>query len=164
GGRLVVADPGSAVTEMLAERRSPLLGPLFEDQALQPGCVSPEVVGVRRIQADPRDQVLESDGPGAVPCFSTPRGAYEVSVAYGRGSVILLGGSSFLVNERLARADDGLFAVQLVGFSGPVVFGPALPPGGAPAGGSTIWGALPDGARSAIVALGLALVALGLAR
>jgi hypothetical protein len=164
GGRLVVADPDSEIMSEVGVRVSPLGGSLFGDRTLHPGCVAPEAAGVRTIEVDPGDAALTPGRATTVSCFRASSGAYAASLRHGRGTVVTLGGASFLVNERLGRADNALFSVRLLDAGGPVDFGPALPPGGAAAGRTSIWAALPAGARAGIVALVLALVAFAVAR
>ncbi len=162
GGRLVVADPRSEVSALLHVRPETLSGPLFGDASLAPGCVAPEAAGVRAIRVDSRDAALAGGPAASVACFPDAAGSYELSVRTGNGTVVLLGGFSFMVNERLGRDDAGTFALGLFRSGGPVVFGPPAPPGaGRPA---TLWASLPAGARAALVGLGIALVAFALVR
>jgi len=142
---------------------SSTVGTLFADRSLEPGCVAPEMIGVRHIETDGRDAILGGGPSDAVSCFPETSGSYEMSLPRGRGSVVLLGGHSFLVNRRLGRADDALYAVRLLRSQGPLVFGPPIPPG-SDGGPSTVWGALPDGARAATLALAVALVAFAASR
>ena len=65
-----------------------------------------------------------------------------------------------MTNDFLDRADNAAFLLGVVG-KGPIVFGPALPPGSAP---PSLWELLPDPARGIVVGIVLAAAAFALAR
>lgn len=165
GGRLVLADPLSAIAEragvMARERAGSFRGPVV----LRPGCVAPEAVGVGRLAVHASDLLLTATGAASVACFPGSDGAFVVSVGRGRGTVVVLGGASPLTNELLREADNATLALRLF-TTAPVVFGPPLPPGAAPNGPASggLWGAVPGPAKVVLVQLGLAVAAFALAR
>jgi hypothetical protein len=156
GGRLVVADPASAVVSLAAAEAGGPIG-LIGAKTLEPACVAGEVVGVRRIVARASDRTLR--GEPFVSCF----GGLALIRAYGRGSVVLLGGFTALTNEHLRQADNALLALRLAGQGSSVVFGPPTPPQGrAPAAG--VWATLPDRAKAMIVGIVAAAIAFAAVR
>jgi Domain of unknown function (DUF4350) len=161
GGRLVVADPSSRVGGLLGvTSNGPLGGPFSDASRVAPGCALPETVGVDSVAVAWDDATLEHAPASAVTCFHLAGGDYELSIPRGQGTVVLLGGFSPFTNELLTEGDDARFALGVLRGSGGAVvaFGPPLPPGatGAP---TSLWAALPEAAKAAIVGLGLALVA-----
>lgn len=159
GGDLIVTDPGSAITAAFASEGARAGG--FSDVVVANDCVHPLTTGVGTIQVDPGDALLVPDARDATRCFASGEGAYLVTVPYGEGRVVLLGGPSPLVDAYLDRADNAVLASHLLAGTGSVVFGPPIPPG-RPARG--IWGSLPSGAHAAIVELVLAGVVFAVAR
>jgi hypothetical protein len=156
GGRLVVADPASAVVRLAGAEAGEPLG-LVGAQTLEPACLAEEVVGVRRVVARASERTLRGDP--FVSCF---RGLV-LARAHGRGSVVLLGGFTAFTNEYLRSADNALFALRTLGHGTTVSFGsPTAPQGGtAPMG---VWAALPDQAKALIVAIVAAAVAFAAVR
>lgn len=162
GGRLVVADPRSPVLGLLGVDVGDPIG-LFGTVTMSPGCPAPEVVGVEEIVADAGGVSVVPAGPDAVACFLRPGGPSVVFVDRGEGRVAILGGGSFLTNDLLDEGDNAILALRVVGDEGPVVFGPAAPPG---ARGPGLWVLLPAPARLLVVevAIGGMLFALARAR
>lgn len=145
GGRLVVADPASAVAGLAGAEAGEPLG-LVGARTLEPGCLSEEVVGVHRVVARASERTLHGDP--FVSCF----GGLMLVRAHGRGSVVLLGGFTAFTNEYLRSADNALFALRTLGRGSAVSFGsPTAPQGGtAP---MSVWAALPDRAKAMIVGI-----------
>lgn len=160
GGRLVVADPESIITELLGISDTGPIGGIIGTTTLRPGCIGPEAVGIARIEARVSDSALRAGGPAGTSCFPGARGALVVHVPQGSGEVVLLGGSSALTNELLDQADNAPFALAILGTPRAVTFGPPLPPAGIESSRS-LWSLLPD--RAKVVLLGLALVAVAFA-
>ena len=156
GGRLVVADPASAVVGLAGATAGEPLG-LVGAQTLEPACLAEEVVGVRRIAARASERTLHGDP--FVSCF----GGLVLVRAHGRGSVVLLGGFTAFTNEYLRSADNALFALRTLGRGSAVSFGAPTAPqgGGAP---MSVWAALPDGAKAMIAAIVMAAVAFAAVR
>jgi hypothetical protein len=127
-----------------------------------PGCLAPEVAGVRSVEVVASDGGLESASPRSVGCFAIGSGDYLVHRPFGRGVIVALGGWSFLTNEFLRQADNAVLARDVMG-PGPVVFGPPVPPGRA-ARGRGIWASLPRRAKVVLVLLALSVVAFALVR
>lgn len=158
GGTLVIADPGSTTLGQAGLQPSARVGHYsFGPPTVAPGCVTPETAGIASLAIDPADQVLGAV-PGAVACFPISRGSFELAQPLGQGRLIALGGFSPFTNALLNKADNAAFAVQLFGSApGPVVFGPAVPPGAAPP--PSLWHLLPLWAKAVLVQIVLALVA-----
>jgi hypothetical protein len=161
GGRLVVADPASAILARAGMRPSPRpVAGFVPEQRLRPACVSPVTVGVERIVAGALDGLFR---PAAgLGCFPRDGGAYLVTRAHGTGTIVALGGITPLTNEFLDDEDDVALAWNLLGSGGPVVFGSAGPPGAAASEG--LWGLLPDAARAVVLQLAGTAVLFALAR
>ncbi len=163
GGHLVVADPTSTIVEMVGGSATTTLG-FGGTLELTPGCVTPAVVGVDRIVARATDLVLVARDPALVSCFPVGDGALVLTRAYGEGTVTLLGGPSAFTNALLRERDNGVLAAGVAGVAGAgseVVFGP---PTTAAPGSTSVWDALPEGARAAVLAIIVAAVAFALVR
>jgi hypothetical protein len=146
GGTLVVADPGSGVTEVepVGSTRIGLLDAEIErrcavaalgdvGRVAAPGGV---VFKVPQGQAGPGGQGSPgSPGAGATrACFPRNDGAWLLVQPVGEGTVVRLGGASVLVNQELGKADNAiLLASLLVPAEGTAVqvLQPPLPGGGA---------------------------------
>jgi hypothetical protein len=149
GGTLVVADPGSGVTEVepVGSTRIGLLDAEIErrcavaalgdvGRVAAPGGV---VFKVPQGQAGPGGQGGQGGpgGPGAGAtraCFPRNDGAWLLVQPVGEGTVVRLGGASVLVNQELGKADNAiLLASLLVPAEGTAVqvLQPPLPGGGA---------------------------------
>jgi Domain of unknown function (DUF4350) len=109
GGTLVVADPGSGVTdaEVVGSTRIGLL-----DAELERRCDLPALRDVGRVAA-PGGVVLAVPAGGRG-CFPRGRGAWLVTQPLGVGTVVRLGGAGALTNEQLGKADNGLLAASLL--------------------------------------------------
>ncbi|HYY82125.1 MAG TPA: DUF4350 domain-containing protein, partial [Actinomycetes bacterium] len=96
GGVLVVADPGSGISdrEVVGSTRVGLL-----DAELERRCDLPALRDVGRVSA-PGGVVFRVRG-GAQGCFPRGRGAWLLAQPLGAGTVVRLGGASALVNEHL---------------------------------------------------------------
>jgi hypothetical protein len=154
GGRLVVTDPSSELLDRfdVTTGRVGVLG----DSSLVTDCVRSETLGVGTIEVSASDRLL-STGQGAG-CFASGTGSYAVFIPHGSGTVVLTGGSSFLADELLNAADNAVFVAALVG-PGPVVIGPS----GVPAS-TSLWGAVPTGAKAVFWELIVATVLFAIAR
>jgi hypothetical protein len=158
GGRIVVTDPSSELFSRfdVSTHRAGVFGV----RDLSPGCVRPEVTGVRTLEVAATDGLLSSPAESAG-CFADASGSYALFVPAGRGEIVLLGGSSILSDALLNHADDAAFARSLLDAGGPVVFGSALPPG---ASGGSVWSLIPTRGKTVLWELALAAVAFALAR
>lgn len=159
GGRLVVADPSSAAlvaAGVNVRGDAGFVGPV----TLQASCIARPTLGVEEIVVDARDAMLVSREGDATTCFARGGGSYAVMRRLGDGEVFLLGGSSFMTNDLLDRADNPAFLLGVAG-DGPVVFGPALPPG---SGSPSLWDLLPDPARVIVVGIIVAAATFAVAR
>ncbi|HXQ57007.1 MAG TPA: DUF4350 domain-containing protein [Actinomycetes bacterium] len=145
GGTLVVADPGSGVTEVepVGSTRIGLL-----DAELERRCAVAALGDVGRVAAPggvvfkvPQGQAGPGGqggpgGPGAGAtraCFPRNDGAWLLVQPVGEGTVVRLGGASVLVNQELGEADNAiLLASLLVPVEGTAVqvLQPPLPGGG----------------------------------
>jgi Domain of unknown function (DUF4350) len=109
GGVLVVADPGSGITDrkVAGSARVGLL-----DAELERRCDLPALRDVGRVSA-PGGVVFQVPD-GAQGCFPRGRGAWLLVRPLGAGTVVRLGGASALVNEHLGEADNGLLVASLL--------------------------------------------------
>jgi hypothetical protein len=162
GGTLVVADPASGVASALGVLEAGRSGGFVGSTDLAPACVGPDAIGVARLVVSVSDTALRTDRAGAVRCFASSSGSYEVSFPSGIGRVMLMGGSSPFTNEFLDQGDDAAFALTLLSGPGPVVFGGPIGPS-TPVPRSA-WQLLPAGARAAVVGAVLVAVAFALVR
>jgi hypothetical protein len=161
GGRLVVADPSSAIVPLSGARPANPIA-LVGQETLEPACIAEEVVGVGRIVARASDWTLAPDDP-FVSCFPAGRGGFVLVRDYGQGKLVLVGGISAFTNELLRSPDNALLALRLVGSGPDVVFGPPVPrAAGGPSG--SLWAVLPVRAKVLIIGVGLAAVAFALVR
>jgi hypothetical protein len=142
GGTLVVADPGSGVTEV-DPAGSTRIGLL--DAEIERRCAVAALGDVGRVAA-PGGVVFKvpegsggpgspggSGGGGARACFPRNDGAWLLVQPLGEGTVVRLGGASVLVNQELGEADNAiLLASLLVPVEGTTVqvLQPPLPGGG----------------------------------
>lgn len=150
GGRLVVADPSSAVlTELELEPGGLVGGGVTGSSQVRTDCVIPELASVGAVATRVTDRRLALPERDLVGCFSDGRDAYLAVVPHGDGRVLALGGRSALTNELLTSADNARFAAQLLG-PGPVVFGTPRPSGTQAVGA---WTALPPTAKAVLVGL-----------
>jgi hypothetical protein len=157
GGRLVVADPRSRLITLAGATMDDTVG-LVGARTLAPSCLAEEAVGVQEIVVRSSDRVLQG-GDRFVSCYD----GHLLVRAHDRGTVVLLGGFTALTNEHLRAADNAVLALRLAGSGGPVVFGSPIPP--AAAGVSTgVWTALPERAKTAIVAIVLAALVYAVLR
>lgn len=157
GGRLVVADPRSTLVSLSGASVGDPIG-LVGAQTLEPACLAEEAVGVRSVVVRASDRSLRGSDR-FVSCFE----GHVLVRSHDRGTLVLLGGSTALTNEHLRTADNASLALRLAGSGGPVVFGPPVPAdAAAPATG--VWGALPERAKVAILAIAVAAVAFAALR
>jgi hypothetical protein len=154
--RLIVTDPASAVFERfgVSTTRVGLIG----NTTLVADCVRPETLGVQAIEVSSSDRLLTTTQGSS--CFAVGDASYVVFIPQGLGTVVLLGGPSFLTDDLLNHADNAVFALDLVG-SGPVVIGPATP---TTTVSTSFWGALPTSAKAVVWELMVATVVFALAR
>jgi hypothetical protein len=139
GGTLVVADPGSGVTEVepVGSTRVGLL-----DAEIERRCEVAALGDVGRVAAPGGVVFKVPEGPagpggtgggGARACFPRNDGAWLLVQPLGEGTVVRLGGASVLVNQELGEADNAiLLASLLVPVEGTTVqvLQPPLPGGG----------------------------------
>ncbi len=157
GGRLVVADPRSAIVSLAGAEVGDSVG-LVGAQTLEPGCLGEEALGVARIVVRASDRSLRGEDR-FLSCFD----GHLLVRAHDRGTIVLLGGFTALTNEHLRSADNAVLALRLAGSRGRVVFGPPIPSAGA-APETGVWTALPERAKAAIVAIVLAALAFAVLR
>lgn len=157
GGRLVVADPRSTLVTISGASVGDPVG-LVGARTLEPACLAEEAVGVRSIVVRASDRSLRG-GDRFVSCFD----GHVLVRSHDRGTLVLLGGFTALTNEHLRTADNALLALHLAGSEGPVVFGPPVPADAA-APETGVWGALPERAKVAILAIAVAALAFAALR
>ena len=155
GGRLVVTDPSSALFDRFDVTTSRVA--VVGDATLATDCVRTETLGVASIEVSASDRLLTStQGAG---CFARGDGSYALFIPHGQGTVVLVGGSSFMSDRSLNHADNAEFAMGVLG-QGPVVMGTPSAPGPA----VSVWTALPTGAKAVIWELIVAAGVFALAR
>jgi hypothetical protein len=103
GGRLVVADPTSALTP-------PTDGAVSGE--LSGTCEVAGLGGARRLDVG-EARTLQVP-TGATGCFSGGAGAFLVVTQSGAGQVVSLGGPAVFTNELLGRADNPVLAAELL--------------------------------------------------
>ncbi|HEX2375438.1 MAG TPA: DUF4350 domain-containing protein, partial [Actinomycetota bacterium] len=111
GGTLVVADPGSGVTEVkpVGSTRIGLL-----DAEIERRCAVPALASVGRVAA-PGGIVFEIPANGGTrACYPRNGGAWLLVQGVGSGTVVRLGGASVLVNQELGEADNGVLLASLL--------------------------------------------------
>jgi Domain of unknown function (DUF4350) len=175
GGTLVVADPGSGVTQVepVGSARVGLL-----DAEIERRCALAALGDVGRVAAPGGVVFKVPEGPGAAggqgspggpgaggtrACFPRNDGAWLLVQPVGEGTVVRLGGASVLVNQELGRADNAiLLASLLVPTEGTTVqvLQPPLPGGG----GAGLGDLIAPRARLALWQLVVAFVLLALWR
>jgi hypothetical protein len=156
GGRLILADPGSLIAERVKLGRSRQLSPIAVPRRLAPQCPGFTGTQVSTIEVSTVDSVLRSLPAGSSGCFPAAGGFFMAARNYGKGQIVLMGGSSPLTNRMLYLADNPTLAYRLFAGFGPVVFGPPVDPSMLTAPPSA-WSALPGPARSVVAMVCLAL-------
>jgi hypothetical protein len=157
GGRLVAADvqPGDWLGAVV---RDP---PHWADGALgptRPLAALPETRGVHRIGSGVEGHFTSAGS--AVAAVGDATSILAAVERVGAGRAVLLADPAPLLNDRLARRDNALFALNIAGEGRPVAFVESVHGYGRASG----WGSLPGRFRGALVLLGLAGAALVLAR
>jgi hypothetical protein len=116
GGTLVVADPGSRLTDVdqVATTRIGLL-----DAEIERRCAEPALADVQRVSAPGGIVFKVPEGQGGVQggaraCFPRNRGAWLLIQPRGSGTVVRLGGASVLVNQELGKADNAVLLASLL--------------------------------------------------
>lgn len=158
GGRVVLADPNSAVAAAAGLRTESAVGGVAPIRRLAADCPAPPAVGVREVVAGSGDARWVVSPPAAVPCFAREGEAYLLQLRVGSGHLVALGGVTPLTNEHLRVADDAALAWNLLGAPGdPVLF--ADPFGSVPVQRG-LWATIPPPARVALsgVVLGALLL------
>lgn len=158
GGRLVVADPGSALladVDLTGRLPTDVLGPT----AFAPACEDPELRDVDLVRS--ATWFAFSERAGDRTCFPVEGGAWLLRRPVGGGELVALGGADAFTNARLGEADNALLLVRLLGDAGPVVVAGAAPPGG---GDASLGELVPDRIHLALALLALAFVVAAWAR
>ncbi|MEA2686084.1 MAG: hypothetical protein QOE93_1279 [Actinomycetota bacterium] len=112
GGTLVVTDVSSPLSPVVPVRGVELV---FLDPELRRDCNVPALADVDRIDAPGAILQEVPEGVGATGCFRLGNDeAWLVVVPAGDGTIVAIGGASFLVNSRLDDADNGVLATTLL--------------------------------------------------
>jgi hypothetical protein len=110
GGTLVVTDVSSRLSPVVPVRDAELA---FLDPELRRDCDEPALRQVQRVDAP--GAILQQVPEGATGCFRRGEDeAWLVVVPVGQGTVVAIGGASFLVNSALDEADNGVLALALL--------------------------------------------------
>ncbi len=159
GGRLIVADPTSAILRHAGIGVAGSLGGA-ERRGLPARCVAPHSAAAPRLYVMGTGSALMS-APGGLPCYHAAGGAYLITRPVGAGILVAIGGTSAISNELLGDGDNAAFAITLFGDQRRVVFASPGPPGRRPSG---LWEALPNRGRVMVILLVAAAFAFALAR
>ncbi len=154
GGRLVVADPASALAPVAIGGTSTTIG----DPSLDRDCDLPLLADVDVVIA-PGSAVYERPRD-TVACFSRNGGHWFVATAVGEGVVIALGGPNVFVNGQLGRFDNAIFAAAVLLRDDVDATTVAYLHGGGIGGDATLSSLLPRGVRAAGIQLALAFALL----
>jgi hypothetical protein len=160
GGTLVVADPGSGVTEVepVGTTRIGLL-----DAQIERRCDVAALGDVGRVSAPGGAVFAVPDAGGTRACFPRNDGAWLLVQPLGAGTVVRLGGASVLVNQELGEADNAVLLASLLApaeGSAVQVLRPPLPGEGSAGLGDLV----APRVRLALWQLGVAFVMLALWR
>jgi hypothetical protein len=162
GGRLILADPGSAIARELKIGEPAPISIIGTVRELAPGCPAIERTQVAAVSISTTDSYLSEAPEGSVRCFPVGEGSFLVAATHGEGEVIVLGGHSLFTNRLLRRDDNALIAHRLFDGFGPVVLGPAIDQAGPLP--SNPWDVLPDPAKAVVIEICLALAVFAAAR
>ena len=152
GGRVLLADPGGAITPRARPAGSAGAG--FVQPTLPRECDEPALAGVERIApgAAPLFVVPE----GAQGCFGRDEAAWLIIEPVGEGTLISAGSPDFLTNYLIGEHDNAPLAVALLAPEPGTRVG-ILRPGFAPAGGATtLTDLIPRGLVAAALQLSVA--------
>jgi Domain of unknown function (DUF4350) len=163
GGRLVVADPRSAILREAGLAPAEPVGGLLPGQDLEARCLLPTAAGVERIVAAQTDMTFAVANPGDLGCFDRDGLPFLVHRRVEEGEIVALGGSTPFTNEYLNDRDDVVLAWNLLGApGGEVVFGRPVGPEGRETTG--LWSLLPPAARVIVLQVLLAGVLFAVSR
>jgi hypothetical protein len=156
GGRLVIADPASPFTPLVAD---PFAGGIvggagLDEPRLPEDCTIAALAGVGAIEpGSATDYEVESPDEQ---CFGPDGTAFVVASPRGAGVVVAVGGASVFTNERLDEADNAVLAVHLIA----PVAGTRVTwlerDRSAPAAEESLWSLVGPGPRAALLQLALA--------
>jgi hypothetical protein len=149
GGRLVVADPTSALLP------APAAGP-FPPRTYRPGeCSIDALGGIGPVE--PGRAMLHDVPSGSESCYGGATDAFVVATDRGAGTLVALGGPGGLVNDVLADSGNAALAAALLApEGGEVVRVVDAPP---PVGGDeTLYDLVAPGVRRALVQLAIAFL------
>lgn len=111
GGTLVVADPSSPFTPLLAGSADPF-GGIVSSSVPQGDCTIDALAGAERI--DPHGGVRYDVTDATGRCFGDDDGALVVTNRLGRGTVVAVGGAGVFTNEALGQFDNAVLAGALL--------------------------------------------------
>lgn len=149
GGRVLLTDPGGALTPM--RRPAGSAGAGFVQPTLRRDCDEPALADIERIAPGAAPLFVVPDG--ARGCFARDEAAWLIIEPVGDGRFISTGSGSFLTNYLIGEHDNASLAVALLAPEPGTRVG-ILAPGFAPAGGGvTLTDLLPAGLKAAALQL-----------
>lgn len=152
GGRLVIADPYSALAPPVAERASLFGG--ASDAVEQDACRIPALAQLRELVPGSSYARYEVTEP-ALSCFDDGNGAFVVADQRGDGWLVFVGGADLFTNSLLAVADNAGLAVALLAPKEGTRVAILDPSGGVPSDRS-LFDAIPRGFWLALTQLAVA--------
>lgn len=111
GGTLVVADPSSPFTPLLAGSADPF-GGIVSSSIPRGDCTIDALAGAERI--DPHGGVRFDVAGATGRCFGDDEGALVVTNRVGQGTVVAVGGAGVFTNEALGQFDNAVLAGALL--------------------------------------------------
>ena len=158
GGRVLLADPGGALTP--TRRPAGSAGAAFVQPTLRRDCDEPALAGIERIAPGTAPLFVVPDG--ARGCFARNDAAWLIIEPVGEGALVSTGSADFLTNYLISEQDNAPLAVALLAPEPGTRVG-ILAPDFAPAGGGqTLTDLLPPGLKAAalqlVVAFGVIVV------
>lgn len=160
GGTLVVADPSSPLTPVPFGSTDPFGG--LASSSIPPGeCTIDALAGVGRV--DPRGGLTYEIDGATGHCYGDEEGAFVVTTASGRGTIVAVGGAGMFTNESLGDFDNAVLAGALLAPrpGGTVAFVEPPVPG---SGEDTLADLVAPGVKAALLQLAVAFVVYALWR
>jgi hypothetical protein len=158
GGTLVLTDPGSPLSPAEVTGSAEVA---FVDPDLFKACDLPALGGVNRVIAP--SALLMRVPAGSTGCFRRGSSAWLVVTPAGQGTIVTIGGPSFVTNGQLGKADNAAVVAALLapGRATRVSMLKPPPPGG---GSESLIDLVPDRVKLAILQLAIAFVLVALWR
>jgi hypothetical protein len=159
GGRLVIADPASPLTPVVAETLDPFG---FDEPRLPEDCSVDALDEVGTIAPGvPADYEVPDDG---AQCFGPTGTAFVVAAPRGDGVQVSIGGPDVFTNGRLDEADNAVLAVSLLAPEPGTEITWLTRDASVPAETTSLWALVSPGGKAAVLQLCIAAGAYVLVR